>query len=179
MKSDYLVLSCSLNPKSRSRAMATVLVERLRERGVTVELADLREWSMPLCDGDSAYADAKVTELSARIEAAGCIVFSVPIYNYDVSATAKNLVELTGSVFENKIVGFMCAAGGRSSYMSVMSFANSLMLDFRSFILPRFVYATGDAFGPSGLEDADVRQRVDDLAAEAIRVTSALRPQAK
>ena len=33
-----------------------------------------------------------------------------------------------------------------SSYMSVMAYANSLMLDFRCVIIPRFVYATGSAF---------------------------------
>jgi FMN reductase len=38
----------------------------------------------------------------------------------------------------NKVVGFLCAAGGKSSYMSVMRLANSLMLDFRCLIIPHF-----------------------------------------
>ncbi len=56
------------------------------------------------------------------------------------------MIELAGSAWEDKIVGFLCAAGGMSSYMSVMAYANSLMLDFRCVIIPRFVYATGDIF---------------------------------
>ena len=73
-------------------------------------------------------------------------MIATPIYNYNVSSSAKNLVELTGKAWTDKVVGFLCAAGGRGSYMGCMGLANSLMLDFRSLILPRFVYATGDPF---------------------------------
>jgi FMN reductase len=85
------------------------------------------------------------------------------------------MVELTGKVWEEKVVGFLCAAGGASSYMSVMAFANSLMLDFRTIIIPRFVYATGDAFDGDKLADKKVAQRVEDAAQELIRFTKALR----
>ncbi|MEY2550767.1 MAG: hypothetical protein QOG12_911, partial [Verrucomicrobiota bacterium] len=90
-------------------------------------------------------------------------------------AAAKNLVELTGSAWEEKVVGFLCAAGGMSSYMSVMAFANSLMLDFRSVIIPRFVYATGRAFEGDDLKDPQVGERIEELAGELVRFTKALR----
>jgi FMN reductase len=103
----------------------------------------------------------------------------VPIYNYDVSASAKNLVELTGSGLEDKVVGFLCAAGGHSSYMSVMSFANQLMLDFRCLVLPRFVYATAEAFDRSGVKDPEIQERIDQLAGEAMRIADATSTQSK
>ncbi len=120
-----------------------------------------------LCAGVSA-------KLNASIEAADAILVATPVYNYDVSAAAKNMVELTGSSWENKIVGFLCAAGGMSSYMSVMAFANSLMLDFRCVILPRFVYATGDSFEDDELKDKKVAKRIEELADELIRFGKAL-----
>ena len=59
--------------------------------------------------------------------------------------------------------------------MSVMSVANSLMLDFRSFILPRFVFATGKAFDQdNALVDPEVQQRLADLTDRLVRVTEAL-----
>lgn len=174
MKPHHLVISCSLNPESKSRHLATALHRALIQRDASAELADLREWPVPLCDGNSAYNDAKVMDIAERIRRAHCILLSVPIYNFDVSAAAKNLIELAGRNMEGKIVGFLCAAGGKSSYMSVMSFASSLMLDFRCLILPRFVYATGEAFNESGLKDPAVRERVEQLAGEAIRITTAL-----
>jgi len=102
-------------------------------------------------------------------------MIATPVYNYDVSAAAKNMLELTGSAWEDKIVAFLCAAGGMSSYMSVMSFANSLMLDFRCLIIPRFVYATGDSFNDDKLIDTKVAKRIGQVAAELVRVTNGVR----
>src|SRR5213079_3275014 len=109
------------------------------------------------------------------IKAADGILVAAPVYNYDVAASAKNMIELTGSAWENKIVGFLCAAGGTSSYMSVMAYANSLMLDFRTIIIPRFVYATGDAFEGDNATDSEVVRRIEQVAEELVRFTKALR----
>jgi FMN reductase len=99
----------------------------------------------------------------------------VPVYNYDVAAAAKNMIELTGSAWENKIVGFLCAAGGTTSYMSVMAYANSLMLDFRCVIIPRFAFATSNAFKSERISDKKITQRIKDVANELVRITKALR----
>ena len=109
------------------------------------------------------------------IKAADGVIVAAPVYNYDVSASAKNMIELTGSAWEDKIVGFLCAAGGMSSYMSVMAYANSLMLDFRCVIIPRFVFATGDAFDDDSVTDAKVTRRIEQVAAELVRFATALR----
>src|SRR5262245_467288 len=122
-----LIISCSLNPTSRSRVLATVAVDQLRAAEIETRLLDLRDHPLPMCDGEDC--DPKLlAPLREAIEQADAILLAVPIYNYDVNAAAKNVVELTGSAWEGKIVGFLCAAGGHSSYMSVMSLANSLML---------------------------------------------------
>ena len=76
------------------------------------------------------------------------------------------------------VVGFLCSAGGRASYMSVMAMANSLMLDFRCVIVPRFVYATGDDFSADRTEamaisSDEVTERLDELAAEVVRLATA------
>src|SRR5438445_13275486 len=115
------------------------------------------------------------TKLTDAVETADGIIVATPVYNYDVSAAAKNMVELTGKAWEDKVVGFLCAAGGMSSYMSVMAFAASLMLDFRSVIIPRFVYATGRAFEGGELTDNEVGERINELADELVRFTNALR----
>jgi FMN reductase len=98
------------------------------------------------------------------------VILAAPIYNYDVNAAVKNLIEMTGKAWENKIVGFVCAAGGHSSYMSVMSLANSLMLDFRSIILPRFVYAVPSDFADGKLTSEKIGARLTQLAESAIRL---------
>jgi FMN reductase len=171
----YLVVSTSGNPDSNSRRMGRIAFNHLKKAKVECDWLDISELGLPLCDADACYTQPAAQNLNKAIEAADGILVATPVYNYNVSAAAKNMVELTGSSWEDKVVGFLCAAGGMSSYMSVMAFANSLMLDFRSVIIPRFVYATGDAFDGDKLNDAKIAKRVEEVADELVRFTNALR----
>ncbi len=179
----FLIISSSLHPTSRSRLMAQWAYRRMQERidqqptgnsASQVEWVDLAEISLPLCDGHSAYRDPSVGFLSGLIAGARGVLIASPIYNYDVNANLKNLIELTGRAWQDKVVGLMCAAGGAGSYMSLMPFANSLMLDFRCLILPRFVYATGGAFTHDAVQDPEILQRIDALVDQFVAVTQAL-----
>jgi FMN reductase len=171
----HLVISTSGNPQSNSRRMARIAFAALQKAGAGCEWLDLRDLDLPLCDADTCYGSAGAAKLNQAIKAADGILVASPVYNYDVSATAKNMIELSGKAWEDKVVGFLCAAGGMSSYMSIMAFANSLMLDFRSVIIPRFVYATGQAFDGDEPKDPQIVARIEQLASELVRFTAALR----
>ncbi len=171
----HLVISTSGNPESNSRIMAQVAYAHLQKKEAECEWLDLRLLDLPLCDADACYANAGARQLSKSIVGADGILVAAPVYNYDVAAAAKNMIELTGKAWEDKIVGFLCAAGGMGSYMSVMAYANSLMLDFRSVIIPRFVFATGRSFEANQLIDEEVGQRIRRVADELLRFTAALR----
>ena len=171
----YLVVSTSGNPDSNSRRMAQVAFAHLQKRKVDCAWLDIREMSLPLCDADKCYSNPAAQKLNKAIESADGILVAAPVYNYDVAAAAKNMVELTGSSWEEKVVGFLCAAGGNSSYMAVMAYANSLMLDFRTVIIPRFVYATGDSFKGDEIVDKKVVTRIEQAADDLVRFTQALR----
>ena len=147
----------------------------LQKAKLDCEWIDLAELDLPLCDANACYAHPSARKRDTAVSVALGIIVAAPVYNYDVSASAKNMIELTGSSWEDKIVGFLCAAGGASSYMSVMAYANSLMLDFRCVIIPRFVYATGSAFGDNELVDQEIIDRIEQVARELVRFTDALR----
>ena len=161
---EYLIISASLRSNSRSRILANYLAECYAIAGIGAALVDLRDSRLPFCDGETAYAHPEVISLAKAISAARVVVLATPIYNFDANAALKNLIELTGEAWENKVVGFLCAAGGASSYMSVMSLANSLMLDFRCLVIPKFVYVTGGAFNNGELASEDAKERIRDLA---------------
>ena len=171
----HLVISTSGNPDSNSRRMGRMAFAHLQRQKVNCDWIDISAMDLPLCDADKCYGMPGSKKLSAAIETADGILVAAPVYNYDVAAAAKNMIELTGSAWENKIVGFLCAAGGASSYMSVMAYANSLMLDFRCVILPRFVFATGEAFDGDKIVDKNIVTRIENIADELVRFTKALR----
>lgn len=170
-----LVLSSSLHPESRSRILAKACRQRLVELDRTAVWFDLAESPLPPCDGASAYGAKVVRELSQQIGQADAVLIASPVYNYDVNAALKNAVELTGTAWTNQVVGLMLAAGGQGSYMSAMGLANSLMLDFRCLIVPRFIYATGEAFDGDRLADDAIRDRVDLLVRDTLRLADAIR----
>ncbi|MDB4385558.1 NAD(P)H-dependent oxidoreductase [Opitutaceae bacterium] len=167
-----LVLSTSLNPGSKSRLLAEAASSALTTENIDHTNLDLKDLPLPLCDGGAAYGDPNTAKAGEIVKAADGIIVASPIYNYDVNAAFKNLVELTGkAAWENKTVAFLNAAGGHSSYMSVMAVANSLMLDFRCVIVPRFVYATPGDFDDSGISNDALRNRVTDCALAAAELT--------
>jgi FMN reductase len=171
----HLVISTSGNPDSNSRRMGRVAFAHLQNRKAGCEWIDIREMNLPLCDAHECYGMPGSKKLRTAVERADGILVAAPVYNYDVAAATKNMIELTGSAWEDKIVGFLCAAGGGGSYMSVMAYANSLMLDFRCVIIPRFAFATSDAFKGERISDKKITQRIKQVADELLRFTKALR----
>ena len=169
-----LVISASLNKDSKSRALALELIHCLKNSAAEHDFIDMREFPLPFAGAEKCWEDANVGLLRGRIRDADCIILSAPVYNYDLSAVAKNLVEITGASWHDKVVGFLCAAGGSRSYMSIMGFANSLMLDFRCLIIPRFVYAVPDNWEGMALKGGEIKKRIEDLASEALRISEAL-----
>jgi len=169
------VVSCSLDPDSRSRILAGRAHELLKARGCDVDWIDLADIPLPLCDGGACYGNENARLVTERLRLARGILLATPIYNFDVSSATKNLIELTSKdVWSDTVAGFLCAAGGQGSYMSVMAVANSLMLDFRTVIIPRFVYATGSDFTGDELTGETVIERIGQLTSDLVRFTAAL-----
>jgi FMN reductase len=173
--STVAVISCSLNPGSRSRVLAREAAARLGELSASVHEVDLIDRDLPLCDGAAAYGHASIAPLAETIRSADAVLLAVPIYNYDVNSAAKTMIELTGKAWMNQVVGFLCAAGGHSSYMAPMAVANSLMLDFRCTIIPRFVYATGADFDEGRISNDKILKRTQELARITSEMGTALR----
>lgn len=170
----FLVISASLHPHSRSRILARECHNQLMSYRRQVQLFDLSDHPLPLCDGATAYGHKNVAKLTELIVAADAIFVAAPVYNFDVNSAMKNAVELTGKAWTGKIVSMMLAAGGQGSYMAAMGLANSLMLDFRCLIVPRFIYTTGDSFEGDQLADDNIQQRVEQLVAETTLLADAL-----
>jgi len=120
-----LIISCSLNPESKSRILAKFLQKEIPD----AELIDMREYPLPLCDGGEAYGHKLVPILKKKVEGASGIIIACPIYNYNTNAVIKNLAELLGDSWTNKVLAFVCAAGGKSSYMAPLHIMNILKFD--------------------------------------------------
>jgi FMN reductase len=158
-----LVLSTSLHPQSRSRILAEHARMSLAQRGAQVAWFDCREVQLPYMDGHGAHGHEAAQALQRALGACDAALIATGIYNYDASAVAKACMELGGRAWNDKTVGIACAAGSMVSAMAHLGLANSLMMDFRCVIVPRFVCATGDAFADGKLVDEGIQTRMAEL----------------
>lgn len=142
------VISCSLDPTSKSRSLAAASSELLREAGHQSSVVDLAEYNLPPFDNDRVFRNESFATLHNVISAADGIVLAFPIYNWAPASTVKSLIEATGATGEegrvaawfDKVVTFVCAAGLPHSYMATAPLGQSLMLDFKCIINPYVAY---------------------------------------
>jgi NAD(P)H-dependent FMN reductase len=155
-----IIISCSLNKQSRSRLLAKAALKISQ-----ATLLDLNDYKLPQCDGDLCYENKDVIKLTKLLENENKFIIACPIYNFDVSSPTKNLIELCGDAFEGKTVGLLCASGGKGSFMAPLGLINSLMLDFRCWIVPKFVLADSSCFNKdkTKITDEKINDRISEL----------------
>ncbi len=176
-KTKTLILACSLNTQSKSYKLADYTYKYLLKNDKNAELIDLRNIQLPLCDGGGCYKDPKTWELQEKINQASVILFAVPVYNYGMNATAKNVIDLAGTGLLNKTIGFIAASGGEGSYMSLLPTMNTMMLQYRAIVIPRFVYASSKKFDENGdINDKEIKKRLEDLANQSIEIAKVTFP---
>ena len=91
-----LAFAASLKRESLNRKLINLAVELARDAQVEVDLADFREFDMPLYDADlqsSAGFPEGARELARRIEAADGLMIASPEYNYSLPGTLKNAID--------------------------------------------------------------------------------------
>lgn len=159
-----LILSSSLRPSSRSKKLAQFAQDHLVASGAPSELVDLSEYDLPLCDGDKCYHHPLVKLLKDKTQKASSVIIALPIYNYGPSAALKNYIELVGEALEDKVVGLIVASGGERSYMGSLAIINSLMLEFRCLIVPKFVFVDlTDLTEEPGQVSHEIQARIKEL----------------
>jgi NAD(P)H-dependent FMN reductase len=160
-----LIISSSLRALSRSKLLAQRAHDYLSEKEISSELLDLSEYDLPLCDGETYLRNPVVKAINEKVLKASAIIIALPIYNFAAAASAKNFIELTGESFREKVVGFIAAASGSHSYMGVLPLVNSLQLDFRCLIVPKYVFADLTDIAHNGtLMTSEIEERLKELA---------------
>ncbi len=114
-------------------------------------------------------------ELIQTLTDAEGVILVFPVYNFNMNATLKAIIEHGGPAMAGKVVGLMASAGGRHGYMSFISAIQGLMFDLRCWIVPRQVYALAEDFTDGRLSNDDVLRRVGELVATTADMARRLR----
>ena len=173
-----LVLSGSISPQSRTRAVALAARDILCGKNVECEVWDLRECPLPIADPSyhqdpSQHPDADVRRfVKTADEADGFIVVS-PVYHNSYSGVLKNSFDnLTIPQFQYKPVG-LAAFGSSMAAVQVCDHLRIVVRGLHGIALPVQVVATPadftrDESGEPNLTNPAVLERFETLARDFI-----------
>ena len=86
----------ALRKASHNRALLGIAVAIAEKNGASVDLGDLRDFDMPLYDGDLEAASGipeGAQRLAARITAADGLLIASPEYNFSLPGVLKNAID--------------------------------------------------------------------------------------
>lgn len=145
---------------------------------IEVELLDLRNYQMSLCDGRNpdTYADdtKKVIDI---VTSADFYVIGTPIFQGSITGALKNLFDhIQPQALRHKVMGLVANGGTYQHYLVIENQLKPIAGFFRAYVAPGSVYVHTDHFNQQNeIADEDVLNRIADLAAELVHMQKALK----
>lgn len=185
-----LAFAGSLRSASLNRKLIRVLGVAAREAGAEVTLADLREFALPVYDGDieAAGMPEAVRRLQALMREHDGVLVSTPEYNGSMPALVKNTLDWISrpledgrsgtTLFRGKVAGLCSASPGPLGGIRSLIVLRDALAKLGLWVAPtQFALARADAaFDAEGsLLDPKQLASVKAVAADAVRGARAFR----
>ncbi|NEP17304.1 MAG: NAD(P)H-dependent oxidoreductase [Leptolyngbya sp. SIO4C1] len=175
-------ISGSLRPGSYSYQALQQAAQRLEALGATVEVLDLRELSLPFCNGGDDYPDyPDVERLRETVKAADGLILATPEYHGSVSGVLKNALDLMSfEHLDGKVTGVISVLGGQSN-SNALNDLRVIMRWVHAWVIPEQIGIgqAWKAFEADGkLADEKLAKRFDDFAESLVRNTQRLKGSA-
>jgi len=176
-----LVFAGSTRTGSFNRYLAREAAERLQQAGIDATLAELRDYPMPLYDGDTEASTGlpeNTRAFKTLIREHDGILIASPEYNGSFPAIVKNLVdwvtrpepgEKHSSVFRGKKVALLATSPGSGGGKRGLRHLRELLEMIGAVVIEQQVTVSNafDAFTTDGrLVRPDDIERIDRVAAE-------------
>jgi len=173
-----LAFAGSLRTDSFNKKVVRIAAEGARAAGAEVTLVDLRDFPMPVYDGDLEAASG-IPEHGKRLkklflEHEGLMI-STPEYNSSIPGTLKNVLDWVSrsepgehplAAYAGKTAVLMSASPGGLGGVRSLNVLRMMMANIKVLVLPDSVSVSkaGEAFNPDGsLKDAKQAASVQKL----------------
>ena len=181
-----LVFAGSVRQGSIHRRLARAVAEQLERRGVEVTLADLRDYPMPLYEGDLEAEEGiplAANQLKQLAKQADAFVIASPEYNGSYPAVLKNAIDWISrpapgerhlEAFSGKLAGIVSASPSPGGGRRVLRQLRELLEMMRVTVIPQelAIPRATEAFDAAGRlvrpEDIEGLQALVDALASAL-----------
>jgi len=152
-----LIISSSLNPDSKGFKICKMVLEKMEESGMDVELLDVRDYEL----GHTFRTTPDMQKIAEKIAAADNFVIGMAVYCYTINDSLKSVLD---NCFENvtgKKYGIVCASGGDKSYLATQTLTQICANEWRMVQLPRVIFSSGSDWSEGELVNKDVHERIE------------------
>jgi FMN reductase len=174
----FVGIAGSLRDGSYSHQALQYAAEQVMALGAEVEILDLREMTLPFCDGTRDYPDFPDVEiLRQTVQQADGLILVTPEYHGSVSGVIKNALDLMSfDQLSDKVVGLISILGGQSN-SNALNDLRIIMRWVHAWVIPEQI-AIGrawQAFDAAGqITDADLQERFEKFAQSLVSNTRRL-----
>jgi chromate reductase, NAD(P)H dehydrogenase (quinone) len=184
-----LAFAGSTRSASFNKRLVGYAAARAREHGGDVTLIDLRDYPLPLYDGDLEEAEgppANATVLYQMMVDHHAFLISSPEYNSSITGVLKNTIDWVSRprpgepplrAFTGKVAALLSASPGALGGLRALVHVRSILENIGTLVIPNQVAVpkANEAFNDDRtLRDAKLAERVDKLVGEFVSVTSRL-----
>lgn len=185
-----LAFAGSLRSASLNRKLLAVAVGGARDAGAEVTPIDLRDFALPLYDGDLEAAHGippPARKLKDLFKAHHGLLIACPEYNTSITAVLKNTLDWvsrpdgaeSGQVpYEGKVAGLFSASPGAFGAVRSLESVRGILMSLGCLVVPRRVAVprAHEAFAEDGtMKDPKQAETVHGVAAEVVRLIARLR----
>ncbi len=169
----------SLRPESHTYQALEDVARRIRDRGVELEILDLRQMTLPFCDGSGDYSDfPDVARFQQVVKQADGVILATPEYHGSLSGVLKNALDLLSfEQLEGKVLGLISILGGTDN-SNALNHLRLIARWVRAWVIPEQIAVSRAwaAFDGQGqIKDEKFQERFDRFAESMIVNTAKLR----
>lgn len=189
MTPKILAFAGSTRTDSYNKRLVKIAAAGARAAGAEVTLIDLRDFPLPLFDGDLEARDglpANGRKLKDLFLAHQGLLISAPEYNSSITAVLKNTIDWVSrpvpgepplACFDGKVACLMSASPGGLGGLRGLVHARAILGNIKVLVLPDQVAISkaNEAFNPDGsLKDPAQHAAVEGLGAKLAQVIGRL-----
>lgn len=184
-----LAFAGSLRRDSYNKKLVRLAVNGAERAGAEVTYIDLKEYPMPVYDGDienESGIPGNAMKLKDLFRDHHGLLISAPEYNSSISAALKNAIDWVSrpeegrpplDCFDGKVAGLVSAAAGGFGGMRMLPTLRGILQNIKVTVVPNMVGvpAAHNAFNDDGtLKDEKKQQAVESVGADVARLLGKL-----
>jgi chromate reductase, NAD(P)H dehydrogenase (quinone) len=185
-----LAFAGSTRTESFNKHLVKIAAAGARVAGAEVTLIDLRDYPLPVYDGDLEARDglpANARKLKDLFLAHQGLLISAPEYNSSITAVLKNAIDWVSrpvpgeaalNCFDGKVAALMSASPGALGGLRGLVHVRAILQNIRVLTIPEQVAVpnAAEAFAPNGsLKDAKQQTAVEALGVKVAQILARLR----